>query len=400
MLTIIKKLNKQKWLFRISLFLLITFFTLVFISVNTTYLISSNLRLFMILFSVVLIVFMFITKKSFKFNKIFITLFCIYFIGCSIFLTMLYGPKDNFRVWLITTALSTSSHEYYCLWFYDEDAILTVTDYNYMIEPDEITDSSLINTNSDTSVIVYENEYEEAILDREEGTLYKIIEFEVNGENAYLAVIYDPSTISAGITDDLFSSGQYVTEMAEYYEAPLAINAGRFSDASGKNGSGAIPSGITIVDGEVLTGDENTVSKLIGFNEDNVLMLIDDCTVEMALEYGITDAVYSTPFLIVNGTPSYISGNGGFGMAGRTAIGQREDGIVLFLVVDSNEFRTNGASMEDLTEIMLNYGAVNAANLDGGTSSVMAIDYEIINDPISYSLKHKTRPVATIFYVK
>lgn len=129
-------------------------------------------------------------------------------------------------------------------------------------------------------------------------------------------------------------------------------------------------------------------------------MLIDNCTVEMALDYGITDAVYSTPFLIVNGVQPYISGNGGFGMAGRTAIGQRADGIVLFLVVDSNELRTNGASMADLIEIMLNYGAINAANLDGGTSSAMSLNYEILNDPISYNFKHTTRPIATIFYVK
>ena len=70
------------------------------------------------------------------------------------------------------------------------------------------------------------------------------------------------------------------------------------------------------------------------------------------------------------------------------------------LVVDSNEFRTKGASMVDLTQIMERYGAVNAANLDGGTSSVMAVNGEIINDPIDSALRHKTRGVPTIFMVK
>ena len=69
--------------------------------------------------------------------------------------------------------------------------------------------------------------------------------------------------------------------------------------------------------------------------------------------------------------------------------------------------------MVDLTEIMSNYGAINAANLDGGTSSVMVLpkkealkynsscndNYCYINDPINGSLKHKTRAIATSFIV-
>ena len=53
--------------------------------------------------------------------------------------------------------------------------------------------------------------------------------------------------------------------------------------------------------------------------------------------------------------------------------------------------------MVDLAEIMERYGAVNAANLDGGTSSVLAVDGEIVNDPIDSTGAHKTRPIATGF---
>ena len=117
------------------------------------------------------------------------------------------------------------------------------------------------------------------------------------------------------------------------------------------------------------------------------------------MDSGIRDAVTMGPFLIVNGKSSFIRGNGGWGLAARTAIGQRADGIVLFLVVDSNEFRSKGASMFDLTEIMENYGAVNAANLDGGTSSVMVENGELLNDPIDSAFRHKTRPIPTFFKV-
>ena len=115
---------------------------------------------------------------------------------------------------------------------------------------------------------------------------------------------------------------------------------------------------------------------------------------------GVRDAVTMGPFLIVNGKPSFIKGNGGWGYAARSAIGQRADGTVLLLVIDSNETRTKGATMVDLTEIMQRYGAINAANLDGGTSSVMVENYQIINDPIDSALRHKTRPIATCWLVK
>lgn len=392
------KKDKSKWIFRVSLFLLISFFTLMFIGINSTYLVNKIIFFMLIITSIFLVVLLFKTYHKFKFSKLFIALFIIYLVGCTSFLVILYGPSDRFRNWLVTTAMTTTNHQYYCKWFYSDEQIDKVMSNNYIIEPSEDTDSSLVDTTVNTQEKVeYENEYEEAILDREEGTEFKLIELEVNGQNAYLAVIYDPSSVKVGVTANLFTSGQYVTTMAKAYEATIAINGGRFYDPN-YSSDGGTPAGITIVDGEIITGTSSTVSKLIGFNEDNVLMLIDDCTTEEALSLGIRDAVYSTPFLIVNGTPSFISGNGGWGVAARTAIGQRADGIVLFLVVDTNEFRTSGASMSDLTEIMLNYGAINAANLDGGTSSVMALSYQMINDPIDSNLEHKSRPVATIFY--
>ena len=153
-------------------------------------------------------------------------------------------------------------------------------------------------------------------------------------------------------------------------------------------------------------------------NEDNVLMLLKNTTAEEALAMGVRDAVSWGPFLIVNGESSTVSGNGGWGGGARSAIGQRKDGTVLFLVVDSNASRTTGAGMEDLVRIMENYGAYNAANLDGGTSSVMVLPREIaqsqfgapctdyftgyacaINDPIDAAMIHRTRYVATAFVV-
>ena len=321
----------------------------------------------------------------------------IYALGCTTFLFIIYGPIDNFRTWLITTAMATMSHQYYCKWFYSDELINAVLGENYVGNDGTSTDPSLITFDK---IEDYANDYERAVLEHDEDDLYKIIRFKVNGCDAYLAVIYDPSLISVGVSKYIGSAGQYIYDMAKQQNAILAINGGGFYDP-GYNSNGANPLGVTIADGKVITNEaySSNGGGIIGFDLDNKLVLMRDANANQALNAGIRDAVTMGPFLIVNGKMADIKGNGGWGYAARTAIGQRKDGIVLFLVVDSNEFRTKGASIKDLAEIMERYGAINAANLDGGTSSAMVVNNELINDPINSALEHKTRGIPTIFKV-
>ena len=51
-------------------------------------------------------------------------------------------------------------------------------------------------------------------------------------------------------------------------------------------------------------------------------------------------------------------------------------------------------------KVLKRYGAYNAANLDGGTSSVLVVNNTIVNDPIDSSGAHKTRPIATGFILE
>ena len=188
----------------------------------------------------------------------------------------------------------------------------------------------------------------------------------------------------------------FVTTMAKNNDALIAINGGGFDDPN-FNSNGASPLGITISDGKVVTSKSYGGSGgLIGFTEDDKLVL-GKMTVKQAQQMKIRDAVTFGPFLIINGKASAVLGNGGWGTAPRTVIGQRKDGIVLFLVIDGRTVSKPGADMNDLIEIMQNYGAYNAANLDGGTSSVMVVDGEIINDPVDSSGAHRTRYISTGF---
>lgn len=337
-------------------------------------------------------------KKKSVFKKILITLMILFIIGTSTLAFLLYGPYPGFREWLITTAMTTMTHQYLATWFYSDATIQEVLNKNRVAESDETTDPTLtVIINNENKPVQYANEYEKQILEKDpENDDYKIIEIEGKGYTGYLAVIYDPSRIKTVVTKKLGTSGQYLKTMADDNDALLAINGGGFIDPNFSS-NGANPLGITFANGRLITSNTYTGSGgLIGFTEDNKLVL-GKMTVKQAQEMKVRDGVTFGPFLIVNGKSSEVLGNGGWGTAPRTAIGQRKDGIVLFLVIDGRTVKRPGADMNDLIEIMENYGAYNAANLDGGTSSVMYVDGEIINDPIDSTGAHKTRFISTGF---
>lgn len=319
------------------------------------------------------------------------------FIGFVVVLFLLYGPYSKFRDWYITTAMTTMNHQYLATWFYSSETINDVLDRNKMIEINSITDPTLVTTTASTGNTAYANEYEKAILERDPSHPdYKIIDIKGDGYSGYLAAVYNPKKIHTLVTSKLNVSGQYIVKMAEDNKATLAINGGFFVDLK-EDRTGGSPLGITISKGKTITSKSYTgEGGLIGF-DDNGKLILGKMSVEDAQKMNIQEAVTCGPFLIINGESSKVLGNGGWGTAPRTAIAQRKDGIVLMLVIDGRKVGRAGASMEDLIEIMQNYGAYNAAALDGGTSSVMVENYKIINDPIDSDGVHKTRPVATGF---
>ena len=336
-------------------------------------------------------------KKTTKVKKVLLILVILAIIGVSSGGLLLYGPYSGFRDWLITTAMTTMTHQYFATWFYDDETIEASLAKNKVEEVNEITNTNTIVINNTVEETVYENEYERAVLEKDHNNDdYKIIEISGKGYSGYLAVIYDPSRIKTVYTKKLGTSGQYLKQMAKDNDALIAINGGGFEDPN-FNSNGSDPLGITFSGGKLITSKTwNGSGGLIGFTEDNKLVL-GKMTVKQAQEMKVRDGVTFGPFLIINGKKSTILGNGGWGTAPRTAIGQRKDGIVLFLVIDGRTVTKPGANMNDLIEIMENYGAYNAANLDGGTSSAMVVNGDIINDPIDSSGAHRTRFISTGF---
>ncbi len=340
-------------------------------------------------------------KKKGIFAKILLVILILALIGIISLLFLLYGPWSGFRDWLITTAMSSMRHQYLATWFYDDKTIQDCLDKNKVVEVSGVTDENTIEIvdYDEKEEVVYANEYERQILEKDENNNdYKIIKID-GGSNyeGYMAVIYDPSRIEVATSSYIGKSGEYLTDISKKNNALVAINGGGFLDENNK-GSGATPLGITMSKGKLLSNSGGTFG-LIGFNDENKLLL-GKITSTQARQRGIRDCVSFGPYLILNGEKSQIYGNGGWGKAPRTAIGQRADGIVLFLVLDGNRALGKGATIKDMIEIFERYGAVNASNLDGGTSTSMTVKGKTVNNPTNLSGGSGTRPIPSAFILK
>lgn len=339
-------------------------------------------------------------KRKNKIKKVLIIIAIILVLIIIAIATLLYGPWSGFRDWYITSAMTTMNHQWLATMLFSQETIDEVLSRNRTIEVSGETDESQINTHAQQTE-QYANEYEKAVLEKDPAhPAYKIIDIKGKGYNGYLAVVYDASQIHTMVCKKVNVVGEYVTTMAKREGAVLAINGGGFDDPN-YSSNGGTPTGITYSRGKVITSQDNAGSGgLIGFTNDNVLKLAR-VEYKKAKTLGIRDAVTCGPFLIINGEKSSVLGNGGWGQAARTVIGQRRDGIVLMLVLNGRNYATGivGADMNDLIEIMDRYGAYNASCLDGGTSSVMVENGKIINDPIDSAGKHKTRFIPTAFGV-
>ena len=299
-----------------------------------------------------------------------------------------YGPFSYLRELYITTAMTTMNHKYLARTIYTDDIINDVLDSNYVKESGESTDvSDIVIGNIDDSGD-YDSIYEEQILKRDpEHEDYKIIPLSGSGYKGYMGVIYDPSRVSLLLAPKFGQTGEFLQTMAKDAGAKLAINASGFIDIN-ERGNGGQPTGTIIKDGKIVWTGKSTgyVGGIAGFNKDNVLVLTHS-TAEQAVQDGMRDAVEFGPFLIVNGQPAIIKGNGGWGTAPRTVLAQRKDGIVLFVIIDGRQPGYSiGINMPDLVDLLLKYKAYNAVNLDGGASSSLVENGEIINKPCAISV--------------
>lgn len=214
---------------------------------------------------------------------------------------------------------------------------------------------------------------------------------------ANVMIISNPNRVKVAITKYLGQQGETVLEMAQDAHAVAAINAGAFEDVQYR-GTGGIPLGITMHGGKLLQNDKSQwASQPVIAITKNGQLICGNYPLAKLEDMGTQEAVSFGPVLIQNGQPA--SGVGGWGIAPRTAIGQTASGAIIFVVTDGRLIHGGndlGATMQDLQQIMLKFGAVTAANLDGGSSATMVYNGKLVNQPTDVLGQRK---VATSFIV-
>lgn len=213
--------------------------------------------------------------------------------------------------------------------------------------------------------------YTVTVNDIDEG-LY-ITEVTGTGYRGYAMLIDDPARVFVGHTTRS-NEGLRIPDMLTTYDAVAGINASGFNDLGGQ-GTGALPIGKSCSNG-YLWGEYNSFYSSIVLTESNRLVVgyIDDWA-----KYNIRDGIQFSPVLVADGEQKVFD-SAGWGIQPRTAIGQREDGVIIFLVIDGrNVTHSIGITVGEMAAVMLKYGAVNAACCDGGSSCVLAYQGQVLN---------------------
>ena len=325
------------------------------------------------------------TEKT-KFKKSVIAFFVfslVLLLSVVSYVTVVYGNIPFVVKWRniwIETAMTTDQHKWLATAFFPDRLVDEVMAAQVDIKDIGVTD---IYGNQSADVLgqeylvegekdkfgneVFANNVEEGVV---------ILKVESTNFVGKLVLVDDPSRVFLGTTDYKGSRGEFICDYLEKENAVVGVNASGFIDTGGTSLGGLI-SGQCVSQGEYW-GTYKSKYTLLGFDTDNRLVVGGMDNWE---DYNIRDGIQFRPTLILNGQ-KVVSDSAGWGLQPRTVVGQSANGVVMLLVVDGRQFGYSlGATMEDCADILLQYGAVTAGACDGGSSSVIAYNGEIINEP-------------------
>lgn len=305
------------------------------------------------------------------------------------------GPSPHLRNQFVPSVMESSAGGVLARMILTDEEIDSIMNSNKTQGFEEITDTTLVNAMAAEQK--KKAEVNAAAVNELDPDGDGIEVHDVSGPmyHGKMLVIYDPSRIMVATIDNYNHNGAGLTlkQLIDKYGGVGGINGGQYEDKNGM-GIGGWPEGIVISEGKLRMGSKNGTYEVYGLTNENVLV-VGRMTAQKALDIGVRDAVSFGPALIVNGVAAKYSGAGG-GLNPRTAIGQREDGAILLLVIEGRKTSSMGATMADLIKVMQDYGAVNAANLDGGMSSAMWL-YD--DELVSSSSVRVSRQMPTAFII-
>ncbi|WP_234121694.1 phosphodiester glycosidase family protein [Clostridium hydrogenum] len=312
------------------------------------------------------------SKKKGSLLKTFIIflVFEIVFTGITILPYGMYGPFKNFRNNVITILMGTGKHQYIAKMFFSDKKISEI-----------VKEQSKPQKTSGNTAVTKMDVKEDKV------TGIERVDFDGTGgtySHAYAYIINDPTRVKVGVSKQIGYVGQTTREMSKEYNGILAINGGHFQDPQG-NGPGAVPNYGVISDGQIKYEDsEHPIwYDMVTIDKNGKLSVGQSGTPNDFISRGVVQAVAGAPYVIENGKRNIEKGTNLEGPQPRTVIGQDDKNRIIFLVIDGRQGLALGATAQDVQNIMLKLGAVNAVCLDGGGSSTMYYNGELINNPSS-----------------
>ncbi|AWB43310.1 exopolysaccharide biosynthesis protein [Paenibacillus sp. CAA11] len=314
--------------------------------------------------------------------RMFMTLMVLGAIGA---VWLFFTPSGENMRYLAADTLITTQHRHWAKYIIGEEELKKrVAEYNARFEQmGEEKDTHTITRPATTKTSAPKQ-------------LVEIEEVSGSGYHGYVMTVNDPTKIRLGVPGKR-GKGEKVSSMVKRLGAIAGVNGGGFADPNWK-GNGFKPIGVVISQGKLyyngLGNKEST--QIVGIDKDGK-MIAGHYTLNELSKMKVQEAVTFQPRLIVNGKGLIRNAKEGWGIAPRTAMGQRADGAILFVVIDGRQPGYSiGANLYDMQNILLERGAVIAANLDGGSSSVLVKDNEIVNKPSS---EYGERYLPTAFLV-
>ena len=306
---------------------------------------------------------------------------------------LIKGPSPALKEYFSMTFMESRRFRWVPAIFLSQDEVKELVRSNKLRETEQVFDPTLVTIKAADAEVEEPtndgpqlNEYGDIDEDGDGIILEKVTG---NGYVGYMIKVLDPKRV-------FISRGGAAYPLAEQVRMNNAlggINAGAFLDEHG-GGDGNSPDGLTMINGEVLNVgyDSNAIA---GLTEEG-LLVVGYYSASEAISLGIKNCVTFGPVLITNGVPSNLSRKSS-GLNPRTAIGQRKDGCILMLVIDGRQVHSYGATYQDVQDIMLEFGAVNALNLDGGSSTTMWYNGDYVNSCSSANGIARPIPDAFLF---
>lgn len=312
------------------------------------------------------------------------------------------GPSEKARDLFVVSMMETSAAKFVPTLFLKEEKVREIIKANSMQAVNYVSDTNLVvigsgnggkNPGGNPFQDPSDNNHgkpENTIPGSDnqpvdpDGDGIDIVDIKGSTYKGKMMIVYDPTRVFVGISG-AFGKDKYGKRLMDIYNSydnvVGAINGGGWVDTNGQ-GSGGMPLGLVLSQGKVLWEQvPGGAFECCGITGEGKL-IVGTFTAKQAVSWGVRDVIRFGPSLIINSNPIEALGSGS-GLNPRTAIGQRADGAMLLLAIDGRRTDSIGASLVDVQDQMLKFGAVNAYNLDGGSSTTMIHNGEYINNNAS-----------------